>query len=96
MTLTYDKVHTCDFSLEGQLESEEECKVCEFDGIKLGIMICYDREFPESARILMLQGAEIILVPNSCDMNPARLNQLSTRAFENMVGVAMANYPGEN
>ena len=96
LTLTYDKVHTCDFSLEGLLESGEEFKVCEFDGIKLGIMICYDREFPESARILMLQGAEIILVPNACDMNPARLNQLSTRAFENMVGVAMANYPGEN
>ena len=44
----------------------------------------------------MLQAAEIILVPNACDMNPARLNQLSTRAFENMVGVAMANYLGEN
>lgn len=44
----------------------------------------------------MLQGAEIILVPTACDMNPARLNQLSTRAFENMVGVAMANYQGEN
>ena len=43
----------------------------------------------------MLQGAEIILVPNACDMNPARLQQLSTRAFENMVGVAMANYPGK-
>ncbi len=96
MILNYDKVHTCDFSLEGLLESGEQFKVCEFDGIKLGIMICYDREFPESARILMLQGAEIILVPNACDMNPARLNQLSTRAFENMVGVAMANYPGEN
>lgn len=43
----------------------------------------------------MLKGAEIILVPNACDMNPTRLNQLNSRAFENMVGVAMANYPGE-
>lgn len=57
-------------------------------------MICYDREFPESARILMLKGAEIILVPNACDINPERSNQLSTRAFENMVGIVMANYPG--
>ncbi|MCL6625701.1 MAG: carbon-nitrogen hydrolase family protein, partial [Alicyclobacillus shizuokensis] len=56
--------------------------------------ICYDREFPESARILMLNGAEIILVPNACDMNDVRLRQLSVRAFENMVGVAMANYVG--
>ena len=92
--MKYSKVHTCDFSLEALLESGEAFKVCDFCGVKLGVMICYDREFPESARILMLQGAEIILVPNACDMNPARLNQLSTRAFENMVGVAMANYPG--
>ncbi|EAV9811547.1 carbon-nitrogen hydrolase family protein [Listeria monocytogenes] len=93
--LDYAKVHTCDFSLEILLQSSEEFKVCEFDGIKLGVMICYDREFPESARVLMLKGAEIILVPNACDINPARLNQLNSRAFENMVGVAMANYPGE-
>jgi N-carbamoylputrescine amidase len=55
-------------------------------------MICYDREFPESARILMLKGAEIILTPNACDMNANRLAQFRTRAYENMVGVAMANY----
>ncbi|MBF2457727.1 carbon-nitrogen hydrolase family protein [Listeria welshimeri] len=95
MILDYAKVHTCDFSLEILLQSGEGFKVCEFDGIKLGVMICYDREFPESARVLMLKGAEIILVPNACDMNPSRLNQLNSRAFENMVGVAMANYPGE-
>lgn len=94
--MKYSKVHTCDFSLEGLLESGDEFKVCDFCGVKLGIMICYDREFPESARILMLKGAEIILVPNACDMNPARINQLSTRAFENMTGIAMANYPGDN
>ncbi|MBI5961670.1 MAG: carbon-nitrogen hydrolase family protein, partial [Chloroflexi bacterium] len=55
-------------------------------------MICYDREFPESARILMLQGAEIILVPNACEMEINRLAQLRTRAYENMLGVALANY----
>ena len=55
-------------------------------------MICYDREFPESARILMLKGAEVILVPNACPMEPNRLSQLRSRAFENMVGIATANY----
>lgn len=93
--LNYAKVHTCDFSLEKLLQHGSEFKVCEFEGIQMGVMICYDREFPESARILMLKGAEIILVPNACDMNPLRINQLNTRAFENMVGVAMANYPGK-
>lgn len=93
--LDYAKVHTCDFSLEKLLQNGDDFKVCEFDGVQVGVMICYDREFPESARVLMLKGAEIILVPNACDMNPARINQLSTRAFENMVGVAMANYPNK-
>ena len=36
-------------------ESGKKFKVCDFEGIQLGIMICYDREFPESARILMLK-----------------------------------------
>lgn len=93
--LNYAKVHTCDFSLEKLLQHGSEFKVCDFEGIQIGVMICYDREFPESARVLMLKGAEIILVPNACDMNSLRINQLSTRAFENMVGVAMANYPGK-
>jgi predicted amidohydrolase len=91
--LEYAKVHTCDFSMEKLLQCGNEFKVCQFDGIQIGVMICFDREFPESARVLMLKGAEIILVPNACDMNPARINQLSARAFENMVGIAMANYP---
>ena len=61
--------------------------------VKVGAMICYDREFPESARILMLKGAEIILVPNACPMEINRLTQLRARAFENMTGIATANYP---
>lgn len=94
LLLTYRKVHTCAFSLEALLQPGREFEVCTFRGVCLGVMICFDREFPESARVLMLKGAEILLVPNACDMNPARLGQLSARAFENMAGVAMANYPG--
>ena len=94
--MTYSKVHTCDFSDERCLESGSEFKVCDFHGIKLGIMICYDREYPESARVLMLKGAEIILVPNDCASMTPRLNALSTRAYENMTGIAMANAPGDN
>jgi predicted amidohydrolase len=58
-------------------------------------MICYDMEFPESARILMLKGAELVIVPTSCDMNRIRTGLLQSRAMENMVGVALANYVGE-
>ena len=61
--------------------------------VKVGAMICYDREFPESARILMLQGAELILVPNACPMEINRLSQLRARAYENMLAIATCNYP---
>lgn len=94
--MKYSKVHTCDFADEACLESGGDFYVCDFHGVKLGIMICYDREYPESARILMLKGAEIILVPNDCGSMKPRLCALSTRAYENMVGVAMANPNGEN
>ncbi len=94
--MKYNKVHTCDFADEKCLESGDEFFVCDFEGVKLGIMICYDREYPESARELMLKGAEIILVPNDCASMKPRIQALSTRAYENMVGVVMANPPGEN
>lgn len=94
--LEYSKVHTCDFWWERYLESGDHFSVCEFDGVKLGVMICYDREYPESARELMLQGAEIILVPNDCGTMKPRLRELSVRAMENMVGIAMANPPGDD
>lgn len=94
---TYAKIHTCDFGDERVLTSGDDFYVADLDtnigNIKVGAMICYDREFPESARILMLKGAEIILVPNACPMEINRLSQLRARAYENMVGIATANYP---
>ena len=61
--------------------------------VQVGAMICFDREFPESARILMLKGAELILVPNACPMEINRLSQLRGRAYENMLAIATCNYP---
>ena len=94
--MKYSKGHTCAFADEACLESGDAFHVCDFHGIKLGIMICYDREYPESARVLMMKGAEIILIPNDCGSMKPRLNALSTRAYENMTGIAMANPNGEN
>lgn len=93
----YAKVHTCDFGDECVLLGGDDFYVADLDtaagSVKVGAMICYDREFPESARILMLKGAEIILVPNACPMEINRISQLRGRAFENMVGIATVNYP---
>lgn len=97
LKFVYAKVHTCDFDIERNLTPGENFYVTTLDTpcgkIKTGAMICYDREFPESARILMLKGAELILVPNACPMEINRLSQLRARAFENMLAVATCNYP---
>ena len=93
----YAKVHTCDFSDERCLTPGDEFPVVSLDTrlgpVKVGSMICYDREFPESARILMLEGAELLLVPNACPMEINRLSQLRARAYENMLAIATCNYP---
>ena len=96
--LRYAKVHTCDFGDERRLTAGEGFGVTDLETgrgtVRVGAMICYDREFPESARILMLQGAELVLVPNACPMELNRLAQLRARAYENMMGIATVNYPG--
>lgn len=94
---TYAKIHTCDFGDEKYLIPGEDFQAADLDTacgpVRVGAMICYDREFPESARILMLKGAELILVPNACPMEINRLSQLRARAFENMAAIATCNYP---
>jgi predicted amidohydrolase len=94
---TYAKVHLCRWDQpEGSLSAGDSFPVAALDTergpVQVGAMICFDREFPETARILMLNGAEIILTPNACRLDVHRLAQFRTRAYENMVGVAMANY----
>ena len=95
--LKFSKVHTCDFDVERNLTPGGDFYVADLDTesgvVKVGAMICFDREFPESARILMLKGAEITLVPNACPMEINRLSQLRARAYENMLGIATCNYP---
>ena len=91
------KVHTCDFDVERNLTPGEDFYAAALDTrwgeVRVGAMICYDREFPESARLLMLKGAELILTPNACPMELNRLSQLRARAFENMLAVATCSYP---
>lgn len=98
---TYAKVHTSDFKpLETSMTPGEDFYVGDLDTrhgpVRVGAMICFDREQPESARILMLKGAEIILTPNACGLDDIRLQQFRIRAVENLVGVAMTNYPKPN
>ena len=76
---TYAKVHTCDFSMEAALTPADAFRAADLDTaggrVRVGMMICYDREFPESARALMLDGAEVILTPNACELTEDRMGQ---------------------
>lgn len=93
----YSKVHTCDWSLtEAMTEPGRNFWVGRLDTAKgsvpVGSMICADREFPESARMLASHGAALLLVPNACWLGQQQLRQFRARAVENGVAVAMANY----
>jgi len=97
IVLTYAKVHTCDFfPMETSCTPGDGFHVGTLDTaagpVQVGAMICYDREHPESARVLMLKGAEIILTPNACGLQDRQIDQFKSRAYENALGVAMANY----
>jgi len=67
--LTYAKVHTCDFGEEADLTPGDRLPTADLDtaagSVRVGLMICFDREFPEAARALMLGGAELLLTPSA-------------------------------
>lgn len=63
---------------------------------RLGILICYDVEFPETVRALALQGAALIVVPTALMRPYERVAEwlVPVRAFENQLFVAYANRCG--
>nr|WP_300314435.1 carbon-nitrogen hydrolase family protein [Halomonas sp.] len=64
---------------------------------RLGLMICYDNEFPEMARALAQRGADIILSPTANMVPNAERQQLQirTRAMDNQCFVACINRAGQ-
>jgi len=68
----------------------------EWNGWRIGLLICYDVEFPETVRGLALAGADVVIVPTA-NMEPFDEVQrvlLPARALENRVVVAYANACG--
>ncbi|MFJ2114611.1 carbon-nitrogen hydrolase family protein [Streptomyces sp. NPDC087850] len=69
----------------------------ELAGLRLGIMICYDVEFPENVRAHALAGTDLLLVPTA-QMHPFQFvaeSLVPVRAFENQLYVAYVNRTGE-
>ncbi len=68
----------------------------EIDGLRIGILICYDVEFPETVRALALAGADLVAVPTALirPFDGVARTLVPARALENQVYVAYAGLCG--
>lgn len=67
------------------------------DGIQVGLNICYDCAFPESSRVMSLEGADLILLPTNWPPGAETTADyvINTRALENQVYYAAVDRIGE-
>lgn len=92
---TYHKTHLYD-SERAVFEPGTAISVIETRAGPLGVQICYDVEFPEVSRRLVLEGAEL-LVTISANMRPFENDQeiyLPARALENVCPHVLCNRVG--
>lgn len=101
----YRKIHLFDVQLangEKHLESErivpgDRVVTAEVDGITFGLTVCYDLRFPELYRALVLQGAQVLLVPAGFTLHTGRDHWevlLRARAIENLCYVVAPGQVG--
>ena len=98
----YRKIHLYDSF--GYRESDRltagvvEPTLVEVAGLTVGLMTCYDLRFPELARLLVREGAEVLVVPAAWVAGPRKVDHWRTlvraRAVENTVFVVAAAQPG--
>jgi predicted amidohydrolase len=67
------------------------------DELRVGVLICYDVEFPEAVRALALAGADLVAVPTAlmAPYDVVAQTVVPSRAFENQVFLAYANHSGQ-
>lgn len=85
----YSKTHTADdepFNTKGT-----EFPVSSLPFGKLGTLICYDRQLPETARLLAVKGTELLLVPSWGTFGEMNTVMMRTRAYENSVWLAFVH-----
>jgi deaminated glutathione amidase len=101
LVAVYRKIHMFDVQVGGHVYRESEAEepgaetlVCDAEGWRLGLSVCYDLRFPELYRILALEGAELITVPAAFTLYTGKDHWellLRARAVENQCYVAAAN-----
>lgn len=81
----HDKVHLppgeCDMATGG-----DAFPVFDVDGVRIGLQVCHDLQYPEGCRMLALAGAEIVFWPTMWGDGPFErtVSVMRTRAFENV------------
>lgn len=96
IAMAYRKTHLW-ASDKGVFHPGDRMMTCEWNGLRVGILICYDIEFPETARALATLGADLLIVTNG-NMDPYGMvhrNAIIARAMENQVFAVMVNRCGE-
>ncbi len=104
LVATYRKIHLYDSF--GFLESERLSAgpttpvAVDVGGVRLGLLTCYDLRFPEHARLLVDDGADVLVVPAAWVRGPLKedhwVTLLRARAIENTVYVLGAAQCGPN
>ncbi|MBC9718469.1 carbon-nitrogen hydrolase family protein [Streptomyces sp. TRM66268-LWL] len=93
----YRKTHLFGgFEQEHFTAGDETVVQADLGGLRIGIMICYDVEFPENVRAHALAGTDLLLVPTA-QMHPFQFvaeSLVPVRAFENQMYVAYVNRAG--
>lgn len=78
--------------------SNDGFKVFETKYGKIGIVVCFDRHYPESIRTELMEGAELILIPTvNTKSEPSEMFEweLRVQAFQNSAIIAMCNRVGQ-
>ncbi|HEY7561456.1 MAG TPA: carbon-nitrogen hydrolase family protein [Gaiellaceae bacterium] len=102
----YRKIHLFDVEVGGHVYRESETEepgdepvICEVEGWRVGLSVCYDLRFPELYRILAVEGVELVTVPAAFTLYTGKDHWellLRARAVENQCFVAAANQWGVN
>ncbi|MEU9108034.1 carbon-nitrogen hydrolase family protein [Streptomyces xanthophaeus] len=93
----YRKTHLFgSFEQEAFTPGDTPVVQADLNGLRVGVMICYDVEFPENVRAHALAGTDLLLVPTA-QMHPFQFvaeQLVPVRAFENQMYIAYVNRTG--
>lgn len=94
---SYRKVHLPFLGVDRfTTHGDRPFEVFEFEGVKIGLLICYDGGFPEASRELALAGADVIALPTNWPRGAEYMSAFSinSRAMENGVYFVAVNRIG--